>query len=198
MFEVSFSHASRLNSFFLLASALLRLVQWFVEALYRVRFVLSFCLFVCLFFFWWAWLSGGNPVFWWLGLYFCLLFRWGILHRVLLVFGWCQVLYSSGFLCVNSHSLIIPRVTSLVPHWLRAGPVLLTLLFFPPSSFILPSFAWFYISFSTGQVLLSALSWCSSCISVSKGVFLMYLWREMYSMSTSSSAILFLSLFSCF
>ena len=29
---------------------------------------------------------------------------------------------------------------------------------FPPSSFILPSFAWFYISFSTGQVLLSTLS----------------------------------------
>ena len=84
------------------------------------------------------------------------------------------------------------------PNPLRAGPVLLTLLFFLPSSFILPSYSWFYISFSIGQVLLSALSWCSSCISVSKGVFLMYLWREMYSMSTSSSAILFLSLFSCF
>ena len=62
---------------------------------------------------------------------------------------------------------------------------------FPPSSFILPSFAWFYIFFSTGQVLLSALSWCSACTSVSEGVFLMYLWREMYSTSTYSSAILF-------
>ena len=50
MFEVSFSLASRLNSFFLLVSALLRLVQWFVKAFYRVRLVLSFCLFVCLFF----------------------------------------------------------------------------------------------------------------------------------------------------
>ena len=63
---------------------------------------------------------------------------------------------------------------------------------FPPSSFILPSFAWFYIVFSTGQVLLSAPSWCSACASVSEGVFLMYLWRELYSMSTYSSAILFL------
>ena len=60
------------------------------------------------------------------------------------------------------------------PHLLRAGPVLLTLLFFPSSSFILPSFVWLYIFFSAGQVLLSALSWCSACTSVSDGVFLMY------------------------
>ena len=62
---------------------------------------------------------------------------------------------------------------------------------FPSSSFVLPSFAWVYIFFSTGQVLLPALSWCSACISVSEGIFLMYLWREIYSMSTYSSAILF-------
>ena len=61
---------------------------------------------------------------------------------------------------------------------------------FPPSSFVLLSFAWFYIFFPTGQVLLSALSWYSACTSVSKGVFLLYLWREMYSTSTYSSAIL--------
>ena len=36
---------------------------------------------------------------------FCLLFRWGILHRVLLVVGWCQVLYSSGFLYVQFSSV---------------------------------------------------------------------------------------------
>ena len=60
---------------------------------------------------------------------------------------------------------------------------------FPPSSFILASFMWFYIFFSTGQALLSALSWCSACTSVSEGVFLMYPWREMYSMSTYASAI---------
>ena len=61
---------------------------------------------------------------------------------------------------------------------------------FPPSSFILPCFVWFYIFFSTGQVVLSALSWCSACTSVSEGVVLMYPWREIHSMSTYSSAIL--------
>jgi len=64
---------------------------------------------------------------------------------------------------------------------------------FPPSSFALPSFAWVYIFFSAGQVLLSALSWCSACISVSEGVFPIYLWREMYATSIYSSAILFSS-----
>ena len=62
---------------------------------------------------------------------------------------------------------------------------------FSTSSFILPSFARFYIVISTGQVLLSAPSWCSACASVSEGVFLMYPWREMYSTSTYSSATLF-------
>ena len=58
----------------------------------------------------------------------------------------------------------------------------------PPSSFILPSFAWFCIFFSSGLGLLSALSWCSACTSVSERVFLMYPWREM---STYYSSILF-------
>ena len=62
---------------------------------------------------------------------------------------------------------------------------------FPPSSFILPSFGWFSVVFSTGQVLLSALSWCSACTSASEGVFLMYPWRERYSTSTCSFTILF-------
>ena len=62
---------------------------------------------------------------------------------------------------------------------------------FPPRSYVLPSFVWFYIFFSIGQILLSALSWCSVCTSVSEGVFLMYPWRQMYSMATYSSAILF-------
>ena len=60
------------------------------------------------------------------------------------------------------------------------------------SSFILLSFAWVYIFFSAVQVLLPALIWCFACTSVSEGVFLMYLWREMYSMFNYSSAILFL------
>ena len=49
---------------------------------------------------------------------FCLLFTWGVLHRVLLVAGWFQVLYSSHFLCVSSHYLILPRVSSLVVYGL--------------------------------------------------------------------------------
>ena len=70
---------------------------------------------------------------------------------------------------------------------------------FPPSSFILLSFAWFYIFFSTGQVALFALSWCSACTSVSDGAFLIYPWREIYSTSTYSSAILSSGLnISCF
>ena len=42
----------------------------------------------------------------------CLLFRWGILHKVLLVVGWCWVLYSSGFLCVSSRYLMLPSYFS--------------------------------------------------------------------------------------
>ena len=77
------------------------------------------------------------------------------------------------------------------PHPLGIGPVPLTLLFFPPSSFVLPSSTCFYILFSSGQVLLSALSWCSACTSVSEGAFLMYPWREKYYTSIYSSSILF-------
>ena len=40
----------------------------------------------------------------------CLLFGWGVLHRVLLVVGWCQVMYSCGFLGGSSHYLILPSV----------------------------------------------------------------------------------------
>ena len=53
----------------------------------------------------------------------------------------------------------------------RAGPILLTL---PPNSFVPPSFALSYVLFSSGQLLLSALSWCSTCTSVSNRVFLIY------------------------
>ena len=60
------------------------------------------------------------------------------------------------------------------PHPLRAGPILLTLLFSPlaPSSYrVLHESIYFS---PTGQVLLSTLSWCSACTSVFEGVFLMY------------------------
>ena len=52
---------------------------------------------------------------------------------------------------------------------------------FLPNSYVLPSFTWYYVFFSSGQVLLPALGWCSASTSVSEGVFLMYLWREIYS-----------------
>ena len=45
-----------------------------------------------------------------------LLFRWGVLHRVLVVVGWFWVLYSSSLLCESSHYLILPRVSSLVVY----------------------------------------------------------------------------------
>ena len=61
---------------------------------------------------------------------------------------------------------------------------------FSHSSFVLQSFAWLYILFSTGHVLLSTLSWCSACTSLYEGVFWMYPWREIYSTSIYSSAIL--------
>ena len=44
------------------------------------------------------------------------------------------------------------------PHPPETGPVPLTLLFFPPSSFVLLSSACFYILFPSGQVLLLDLS----------------------------------------
>ena len=62
------------------------------------------------------------------------------------------------------------------PHPPKTGPVLLTLLF-PPSSFILPSFAWFYTFSSDGQVLLSALSccWCIPDVSMERDVLHVHL-----------------------
>ena len=86
---------------------------------------------------------------------------------------------------------VVIRALLQFPHPLRAGPVLLMLLFYSPNSFILLNFSWFYIFLSTGQVFLSTLSWCSAYTSMSEGVSLMYLWREIYSMSTYFSAILF-------
>ena len=61
------------------------------------------------------------------------------------------------------------------PLWPRADPFLLTNTpVFSPSSFVLQSFVWFYIFFSTSQVLLPVLSWCSACTTVSEGVFLIF------------------------
>ena len=100
-----------------------------------------------------------------------------------------------------SASTISPLSQTVAPVW-RSNPCSVpppargrssatnASLFFP-TSFILQSFMWFYIFFSTGQELLPTLSWCSAHASVSEGVFLMYPWREMHSMSTYCSTILF-------
>ena len=52
----------------------------------------------------------------WLALLFCLLFRRGVLHGVLLVVSWCCILFSSGFLCVSSRYLVLPGVSSLTVY----------------------------------------------------------------------------------
>lgn len=57
-------------------------------------------------------------------------------------------------------------------------------------SFILPSFAWNSIFLSDDQGLLPVLSWFSVRSSASEDIVLTSLWREMYSVSTYSSAIL--------
>ena len=93
----------------------------------------------------------------------------------------------------NCPNVRVRSPTSVPPLTKRkSSPTNTTVL--PPCSFVLPSFAWFYIFFSGDQILLSTLSWCFASTSVSEGRFLMYLWREMYSTSTYSSAILFSSL----
>ena len=116
MFEVSFFQASRLNSFFLLVSAL-----WvWLSALCKLLIGWDLC---------WDFVFplmgkaewGSIPVCWWLGLHFCLLFRWGVLQRVLMVVGWCQVLYYSGFLCMSYHYLIPLRVSYLVIQGLKVS-----------------------------------------------------------------------------
>ena len=147
-----------------------------------VRFVLSFCLFV---FLWWARLNevvilSADD---WVCIFLCLLFRGGILHRVLLVVGWCWALYLSDFLCVSSHYLILPRISSLVlgswSQWSHSKGSGLDLKFCV-GLYIL--FHW------PGTPVHSQLMFCLYfCV---WGVFLMYPWRETYSTSTYSSTIL--------
>ena len=95
-----------------LVSALLKLVQWFVWASHRVRFMLIEILFVCFACDW----QGREVVILSADDWVCivLFFRWGVLHGVLLVVSWCWILHSSGFLCMSSHYLILPRVSSLI------------------------------------------------------------------------------------
>ena len=115
---------------------------------------------------------------------------------------WCRLPQISWFIlslnCFSSDPNNYSNVGSgnllQFSHPPRAGSDLLTLLFFPlvPSSY---QVLWFYTFFSTGQVLLSALSWCSASTSVSEDVFLMCPRREVYSSCNYHSAILFISTF---
>ena len=101
--------------------------------------------------------------------------------------------------CFSSDSDSCPNVgiRSLLQflHLLRAGPVLLTLLFFclVPSSYRVLHGSIYSFSLIRYSCLLSAGILYAL---LSEGVFLMYPWREMYSISTYSSAILFFCL--CF
>ena len=70
--KVEFFLWRRLNNFFLLVSALLRLVQWFVWALSRVRFLLSVCLFSSD---GQGWVRRSCLLMIWFVFLFCLLFR---------------------------------------------------------------------------------------------------------------------------
>ena len=80
------------------------------------------------------------------------------------------------------------------PHQQRRGPVLLILPLFSlvPSSYRVLHGSIYSFPLVRYFCLLSAeICRCSACTSVSEGVFLMYPWREMYSMSTYSSATFF-------
>ena len=96
--------------------------------------------------------------------------------------------------CFSSDSDNCPdveiRLQLQFPYPPRAGPVLLTLLLFPqflhPTKFCMV----LYILFSWSGPPV-CLSWSSACTSVSEDVFLMYLWREMYSTPIYSFTILF-------
>ena len=122
------------------------------------------------------------------------MYGWGKDCLILIPFRLPQISYFTlSFKCFSSDSDNCPDVgigpLLQIPHPLRAGPVLLTLLFFllvPLSYWILHGSVYFPLS---GQVLLSALRWCSACTSGSEVIFLMYPWREMYSTSTYSSII---------
>ena len=97
--------------FFLLVTFLLRLCKLHVG-----WYLCCVCLSVCLFFLWWARLSevvilSADD---WVCIFVFFVVWMRVLHRLLLVVGWCWVLYSSGFLCVSSHYLTLPRVSSLV------------------------------------------------------------------------------------
>ena len=100
----------------------------------------------------------------------------GVVYVILIPFRLSQSsFFTLSLKCFISVPNICPDVGTgpllLFPDPLRAGPVLLTLLFLPYFLFLL-SYVCFYIFFSSGHVLPPALSWCSARSSVSEGVLL--------------------------
>ena len=96
--------------------------------------------------------------------------------------------------CFSSESDNCPdvgiRLLHQFPHPLRAGPVVLALLFFPlvPSHRVLCGSMYSFPLVRYSCLLSAGGLYALLCL---KGVFLMHPWREMYSTSTYSSAILF-------
>ena len=94
--------------------------------------------------------------------------------------------FTCSLKCFSSDSRQLPRYGDQIPASVlpptkgRCSTTNTPVFLLVPSSYLV-----------LHQVLLSALSWCSACTSVPEGVFLMYPWKEVYSMSTYSSTILF-------
>ena len=162
--------------------------QWFAWALCRVRFVLSFCLFVCF-------PSGGQGwVRWWscllmlgFGFLFGLLFRWGICTG-------CYWWLGDATSCIQVVSFV--WVLTIWYSWgLGSGS---QCSHSKGSGLALKFWVVLYILFHwSGTPVCSQLLFCMHfCV---WRYILMHPWREIYFMSTCSSAILFSQIlhFSC-
>ena len=99
-----------------------RLQGWILSSFWKKGWCSGLCKLLIewdlswVFFLWWARLSevvilSADD---WVCIFVLFVVWMRLLHRVLLVVGWCWVLYLSGFLCVSSHYLMLPRVSSLV------------------------------------------------------------------------------------
>ena len=78
---------------------------------------------------------------------------------------WFLGTVSLSRVCTATARIADPCVTSPT-HWVQIQSC--SLSFFPPLSYILPSFIWIYTFLSGGQRLLATLSWCSARYSLPK------------------------------
>ena len=103
-----------------------------------------------------------------------------------------QLLHSQPqmfLLCPKQLPWCVDQTHASVPHPPTKGRSSPVNFSFSPY-FLLPTeFCVVLYILSDDRVLLPALSWCCGISTVSEGVFLMYLWREIYSMLTYSSSI---------